>query len=186
MDFKEHVPASIPSAATSCSAARAESARPPSPPPRGTGSRAWQEGDGVLRGPPGFAHRHFQARHLRQGPRQIMDKLWAQEIDADSHIRAYQQEIRQKILDMYGLTACPRKSRTTSRRRAAEPAMEESRDLRRRGGYRGHAGRLRLLHLRSGPPRPRALLPVDGQGLRRVDQQGSPSCARRCASTRRW
>ena len=44
---------------------------------------------------------------LGKGPAQIMDNLWAQEIDANIHIPKYQQEIRRKILDMYGLPAVP-------------------------------------------------------------------------------
>jgi arsenite-transporting ATPase len=55
-----------------------------------------------------------------------MDKLWAQEIDADKHIRAYQQEIRQKILDMYGLPAVPEEIENYIQAASAEPAMEES------------------------------------------------------------
>ncbi|MGZ5652298.1 MAG: ArsA family ATPase, partial [Usitatibacter sp.] len=42
----------------------------------------------------------FKRDIFGKGPVQIMENLWAQEIDADSHIKAYQQEIRQKILDM--------------------------------------------------------------------------------------
>ncbi|HEX2024770.1 MAG TPA: ArsA-related P-loop ATPase, partial [Actinomycetota bacterium] len=45
----------------------------------------------------------FQQDIFGKGPVQIADRLWAQEIDADRHIKEYQQEIRQKILDMYGL-----------------------------------------------------------------------------------
>src|SRR5437899_13069127 len=45
----------------------------------------------------------FQRDIFGKGAVPIMDNLWAQEIDADSHIHAYQGEIRQKILDMYGL-----------------------------------------------------------------------------------
>src|SRR5918992_655753 len=45
----------------------------------------------------------FQQDIFGKGPVAIMENLWAQEIDADSHIKEYQQEIRQKILDMYGL-----------------------------------------------------------------------------------
>src|SRR5499426_4571445 len=44
----------------------------------------------------------FQRDIFGKGPVKIKDNLWAQEIDADSHIKAYQQEIRQKILDLYG------------------------------------------------------------------------------------
>src|SRR5207247_9567396 len=49
----------------------------------------------------------FQRDIFGKGPVKIKENLWAQEIDADSHIKAYQQEIRKKILDMYGLDAVP-------------------------------------------------------------------------------
>src|SRR5437762_12969968 len=45
----------------------------------------------------------FQQDIFGKGPVRIMENLWAQEIAADQHIKEYQQEIRQKILDMYGL-----------------------------------------------------------------------------------
>src|ERR687886_2615030 len=45
----------------------------------------------------------FQRDIFGQGPVQITHNLWAQEIDADRRVHAYQDEIRQKILDMYGL-----------------------------------------------------------------------------------
>src|SRR5207244_795002 len=44
----------------------------------------------------------FQRDIFGKGPVPIMENLWAQEIDADQRIKEYQQEIRQKILDMYG------------------------------------------------------------------------------------
>ncbi len=68
----------------------------------------------------------FQRDIFGKGPVPIMDKLWAQEIDADSHIHAYQQEIRQKILDMYGLSAVPEEIENYIQAASAEPAMEES------------------------------------------------------------
>src|SRR3990172_6696330 len=49
----------------------------------------------------------FQQDIFGKGPVKIMDNLWAQEIDADTHIKAYQAEIRQKILDMYGFDKVP-------------------------------------------------------------------------------
>ena len=113
----------------------------------------------------------FKRDIFGKGPVQIMDNLWAQEIDADSHIRKYQQEIRQKILDMYGTAGGARGDRALhpgGERRARDG---RERNVRRRRRCR-HEGRLRLLHLRSRPARSRALLLVDGQGLRRVDQQG--------------
>jgi arsenite/tail-anchored protein-transporting ATPase len=68
----------------------------------------------------------FQRDIYGKGPVKIMENLWAQEIDADSHIRAYQQEIRQKILDMYGLPAVPEEIESYIQAASAEPAMEES------------------------------------------------------------
>src|SRR5437016_11216914 len=44
----------------------------------------------------------FQRDIFGKGAVEIMPNLYAQEIDADSHIKAYQDEIRKKILDMYG------------------------------------------------------------------------------------
>jgi len=55
-----------------------------------------------------------------------MDNLWAQEIDADQHIRQYQNEIRQKILDMYGFDKVPDEIEQYIQAASAEPAMEES------------------------------------------------------------
>jgi arsenite-transporting ATPase len=68
----------------------------------------------------------FKQNIFGKGPVKIMDNLWAQEIDADSHIKAYQQEIRQKILDMYGLPAVPEEIERYIQAASAEPAMEES------------------------------------------------------------
>src|SRR5512138_3918591 len=68
----------------------------------------------------------FKRDIFGRGPVPIMDNLWAQEIDADSHIRAYQQEIRQKILDMWGLPAVPEEIEHYIQAASAEPAMEES------------------------------------------------------------
>jgi len=68
----------------------------------------------------------FKRDIFGKGPVQIMNNLWAQEIDADSHIHAYQQEVRQKILDMYGLTKVPEEIENYIQAASAEPAMEES------------------------------------------------------------
>ena len=68
----------------------------------------------------------FRRDIFGKGPVKVMDNLWAQEIDADSHIKAYQQEIRQKILDMYGLPAVPEEIEHYIQAASAEPAMEES------------------------------------------------------------
>jgi arsenite/tail-anchored protein-transporting ATPase len=68
----------------------------------------------------------FQQDIFGKGPVKIVDNLWAQEIDADSHIKAYQNEIRQKILDMYGLDEVPQEIEDYIQATSAEPAMEES------------------------------------------------------------
>ncbi|MBI4772441.1 MAG: TRC40/GET3/ArsA family transport-energizing ATPase [Chloroflexi bacterium] len=68
----------------------------------------------------------FQRDIYGKGAVEIMPNLYAQEIDADQHIKAYQQEIRQKILDMYGLPEIPEEIETYIQAAAAEPAMEES------------------------------------------------------------
>src|SRR5881275_3001561 len=55
----------------------------------------------------------FQQDIFGKGPVRIMDNLWAQEIDADRHIKDYQDEVPQKIQDYIQAAS-------------AEPAMEES------------------------------------------------------------
>src|SRR5919199_5179520 len=68
----------------------------------------------------------FKQDIFGKGPVKIKDNLWAQEIDADSHIKQYQQEIRQKILDLYGFTEVPEEIENYIQAASAEPAMEES------------------------------------------------------------
>jgi arsenite/tail-anchored protein-transporting ATPase len=68
----------------------------------------------------------FQKDIFGKGAVKIMDNLWAQEIDADSHIKAYQNEIRKKILDRYGFDAVPEEIEQYIQAASAEPAMEES------------------------------------------------------------
>jgi arsenite-transporting ATPase len=68
----------------------------------------------------------FQQDIFGKGPVKIMDNLWAQEIDADRHISEYQDEIRKKILDMYGLEKVPDEIEDYIQAASAEPAMEES------------------------------------------------------------
>src|SRR6266705_859441 len=68
----------------------------------------------------------FQQDIFGKGPVKILDNLWAQEIDADRHIREYQDEVRQKILDMYGLSEVPQEIEDYIQATSAEPAMEES------------------------------------------------------------
>src|SRR5438309_6484373 len=68
----------------------------------------------------------FQQDIFGKGPVPIMENLWAQEIDADQRIKAYQDEIRQKILDMYGFDQVPEEIENYIAAASAEPAMEES------------------------------------------------------------
>lgn len=68
----------------------------------------------------------FERDIYGKGAVEIMPNLYAQEIDADQHIKAYQAEIRQKILDMYGLEKIPEEIESYIQAAAAEPAMEES------------------------------------------------------------
>jgi arsenite-transporting ATPase len=68
----------------------------------------------------------FQKDIFGKGPVPIMQNLWAQEIDADSHIHEYQDEIRKKILDMYGFDSVPTEIEDYIQAASAEPAMEES------------------------------------------------------------
>lgn len=68
----------------------------------------------------------FKQDIFGKGPVRIMPNLYAQEIDADHRIKEYQEEIRKKILDMYGLDKVPEEIDHYIQAAAAEPAMEES------------------------------------------------------------
>jgi arsenite-transporting ATPase len=68
----------------------------------------------------------FQQDIFGKGAVPIVENLWAQEIDADKRIQEYQNEIRQKILDMYGFDRVPEEIDNYIASASAEPAMEES------------------------------------------------------------
>jgi len=68
----------------------------------------------------------FQRDIFGKGPVPIVPNLWAQEVDADRRIREYQDEIRKKILDMYGFDRVPEEIDNYIAAVSAEPAMEES------------------------------------------------------------
>ena len=68
----------------------------------------------------------FQRDIFGKGAVEIMPNLFAQEIDADQRIKAYQGEIRKKIFDMYGFDKIPDEIESYIQAAAAEPAMEES------------------------------------------------------------
>jgi len=83
----------------------------------------------------------FQRDIFGKGPVEIMPNLYAQEIDADRRVKEYQEEIRHKILDMYGMEQIPDEIESYIQAAAAEPAMEESAifdevvDIVVKGGY---------------------------------------------------
>ena len=68
----------------------------------------------------------FEKDIFGKGPTEIIPNLYAQEIDADRRVKEYQQEIRQKIFDMYGMDKIPEEIESYIQAAAAEPAMEES------------------------------------------------------------
>ncbi len=68
----------------------------------------------------------FQKDIFGKGPVPIVQNLWAQEVDADRRIKDYQEEIRKKILDMYGFDRVPEEIDNYISAASAEPAMEES------------------------------------------------------------
>ncbi len=68
----------------------------------------------------------FQKDIFGKGPVKIVENLWAQEIDADQHIKEYQDEIRQKIRDRYSMEEVPEEIEDYIQAASAEPAMEES------------------------------------------------------------
>ena len=68
----------------------------------------------------------FERDIFGQGNMEIMPNLFAREVDADRRIKDYQEEIRQKILAMYGMKKIPEEIESYIKASSAEPAMEES------------------------------------------------------------
>lgn len=68
----------------------------------------------------------FERNIFGQGEVEILPNLYACEIDADRRIKEYQDEIRQKIRDMYGFEEIPEEIENYMQAASAEPAMEES------------------------------------------------------------
>src|SRR5512136_935808 len=68
----------------------------------------------------------FKRDIFGKGAVEIMPNLFAQEIDADQRIKEYQEEIRKKIRDMYGMPEIPEEIESYIQSASAEPAMEES------------------------------------------------------------
>jgi arsenite-transporting ATPase len=68
----------------------------------------------------------FERDIFGKGNIEIMPNLFACEVDADKRIHDYQEEIRQKIIDMYGMKKIPEEIESYIKASSAEPAMEES------------------------------------------------------------
>jgi arsenite-transporting ATPase len=68
----------------------------------------------------------FERDIFGKGAVEIMPGLFAQEIDADRHIKEYHEQIRKKIREMYGIDEIPEEVENYIQATAAEPAMEES------------------------------------------------------------
>jgi len=83
----------------------------------------------------------FEKDIFGKGPIEIIPNLYAQEIDAGRRVKEYQQEIRRKILDMYGMEKIPDEIESYIQAAGAEPGMEESAifdevaDIVVKGGY---------------------------------------------------
>jgi arsenite-transporting ATPase len=68
----------------------------------------------------------FERDIFGKGNIEIMANLYACEVDADKRIADYQEEIRQKIISMYGMKKIPEEIESYIKASSAEPAMEES------------------------------------------------------------
>ncbi|MEO0079988.1 MAG: TRC40/GET3/ArsA family transport-energizing ATPase [candidate division WOR-3 bacterium] len=68
----------------------------------------------------------FQRDIFGKGAVEVMENLWAQEIDADKRIHEFQDEVRRRILERYGLERVPEEIESYISAAASEPAMEES------------------------------------------------------------
>ena len=68
----------------------------------------------------------FEKDIFGQGNVEIIPNLFACEVDADQRVKIYQEEIRQKIKDMYGMKQIPEEIESYISASSAEPAMEES------------------------------------------------------------
>jgi arsenite-transporting ATPase len=68
----------------------------------------------------------FERDIFGKGNIEIMPNLYACEVDADRRIADYQEEIRQKIISMYGMKKIPDEIESYIKASSAEPAMEES------------------------------------------------------------
>lgn len=68
----------------------------------------------------------FERNIYGQGEVEVLPNLFVVEIDADRRVREYQQQVKQKIMDMYGLPEVPKEIDEYIDSTSAEPAMYES------------------------------------------------------------
>jgi arsenite/tail-anchored protein-transporting ATPase len=68
----------------------------------------------------------FERNIFGQGEVEVLPNLFVVEIDADRRVREYQQQVKQKIMDMYGLPEVPKEINDYIDSTSAEPAMYES------------------------------------------------------------
>lgn len=68
----------------------------------------------------------FERNIYGQGEVELLPNLFVVEIDADRRVAEYQQQVKNKIKDMYGLDAVPREIEEYIDSTSAEPAMYES------------------------------------------------------------
>lgn len=68
----------------------------------------------------------FERNIFGQGEVELLPNLFVIEIDADRRVAEYQQSVKQKIMDMYGLDAVPKEIDEYIDSTSAEPAMYES------------------------------------------------------------
>jgi arsenite-transporting ATPase len=68
----------------------------------------------------------FEQNIYGQGEVEVLPNLFVVEIDADRRVREYQQQVKQKIMDMYGMPEVPKEINDYIDSTSAEPAMYES------------------------------------------------------------
>ncbi len=68
----------------------------------------------------------FERDIFGKGAVKVTENLFAQEIDADAHIKAYQDEIRRRIREVNNIDTVPDEIEDYIAAASAEPAMEES------------------------------------------------------------
>jgi arsenite-transporting ATPase len=68
----------------------------------------------------------FERDIFGKGNIEIVPNLFACEVDADRRVHDYQEQIRQKIISMYGMQKIPEEIESYIKASSAEPAMEES------------------------------------------------------------